>query len=81
MPDKIEDFINTVLDGMVIDDQLRNRISQDLRSHITEASQNQSEDEVLQRMGDPIEVAREFMESIYENKSEVSAVSAVSASG
>ena len=71
MPDKIESFINNVLDGMVIDDHLRRRISQDLRSHIIEASQDQNEDEVLEKMGDPVEVASEFMDSIYENKSEI----------
>ncbi len=71
MTEQIESFIGEVLNGMVIDDPLKKRIAQDLRSHITEASRNQSVDEVLGKMGSPTEVAREFMESVYEDKSEV----------
>jgi hypothetical protein len=71
MNDQVESFISEVLEGMVIDEPMKRRIAQDLRSHITEASRNQSVEEVLGKMGSPTEVAREFMDSVYEEKSEV----------
>lgn len=71
MDEKIQGFINDVIAGIVVDDKLQGRIAQDLRSHITEASLSQSVDQVIDKMGDPTEVAREFMDSIYEDKSEV----------
>ncbi|HEX3047052.1 MAG TPA: hypothetical protein VHY08_20030 [Bacillota bacterium] len=71
MSEQVESFINEVLERMVVDDQLKKRIAQDLRSHITEASRNQSVEEVLGQMGGAAEVAREFMDSVYEDKSEV----------
>ncbi len=71
MQDKIEDFINKVIDRLVVDEQLKTRIGQDLRAHINEASLSRNEEEVLGKMGSPSEVAREFMDSIYENKNEV----------
>ncbi len=57
MDNKIESFINNVTDGLVVDDKLKKRIAQDLRLHITEASINQSIDAVLNKMGNPAEVA------------------------
>jgi hypothetical protein len=71
MNEKVEEFIQAVLDGMAIDEHLKKRIAQDLRSHITEASQNQSVEEALAKMGSPTEVAREFLDSVYEDKSEM----------
>ncbi len=71
MENKIEGFINRVIDGLVVDDGLKKRIAQDLRLHITEASSNEDIDIVINKMGNPAEVAVEFMDSVYENKSEV----------
>ncbi len=71
MDDRIESYINRVIDGIVVGDKLKKRIAQDLRSHITDASINQNIDDVLGRMGDPARVSAEFMDSVYENKSEV----------
>ncbi len=71
MNNKIENYVNTILENMVVDEKLKERIAQDLRAHINEASQKQSMDEVLGRMGSPDEVACEFMDTIYQDKNEV----------
>jgi hypothetical protein len=71
MNEKIDSYINTIIENMVIDDGLKERVAQDLHTHINEASQEQSVDEILGKIGSPEEVAREFMETIYEDKNEV----------
>jgi hypothetical protein len=71
MKGKIEDFIDNVIEGLVVGSKLKKRIAADLQSHINEALISRNEDNVLDMMGSPAEVAREFMDSIYENKNEV----------
>jgi hypothetical protein len=71
MNDKMERYITTILENMVVDEKLKERVAQDLRGHINEASQKKSMDEVLDKMGSPDEVAREFMDTIYQDKNEV----------
>ncbi|HEX3027748.1 MAG TPA: hypothetical protein VHT34_00225 [Clostridia bacterium] len=71
MSDKIKAYIDSVLDKMLIDERMKIRIEKDLYSHIYSASESESIDEVLKKMGDPKDVAREFMNTIYEDKEEV----------
>lgn len=71
MVDRVEAYIREVISCMVVEDGLKHRIASDLRTHIQTACETDSVEVVLRRMGSPTEVAREFMDSIYEDKSEV----------
>jgi hypothetical protein len=70
MKNKIDSYINAVMENMVIDERLKERVARDLHTHINEASQEQNLDTILDKMGSPEEVASEFMETIYEDKNE-----------
>ena len=48
MNDKIDSYINTIIENMVIDEGLKERVAQDLHTHINEASQEQSVDVILE---------------------------------
>jgi len=71
MVDRVEAYIGEVINCMVVEDGLKHRIASDLRTHIQTACETDSVEVVLNRMGSPAEVAKEFMDSIYEDKSEV----------
>jgi hypothetical protein len=67
----VEDFIKEVVNHIVAEDRIKERISKDLYLHIQEASQQEDINTVLRKMGTPEAVAKEFMDTIYEDKSEV----------
>lgn len=67
----IDHYVEEVLFNIVADDKMKNRIKSDLTLQLNEAGQSENIEEVLRRMGDPKDVAKEFMDSIYENKSEI----------
>ena len=71
MNDRIENYINDLLGYLVIEEKMKERITRDLRSHINEAVIHEDLETVLNRMGSPKEMAREFMDSIYEDKDAV----------
>jgi hypothetical protein len=48
---------------------MKMRIKGDLTLQLNDAAESESIEEVLRKMGDPEDVAREFMDSIYEGKS------------
>jgi hypothetical protein len=68
---KIDNYVETVLSSIIADDKLKERIKSDLYLHLNEAACDKNIDEVITRMGAPKEVAREFMDSIYEDKTEI----------
>ncbi len=68
---KITRYVNEVLSYIIADGKMKNRIKDDLTSQLNEASNTEDIDEVIHRMGDPRDVAREFMDSIYDDKSEL----------
>jgi len=68
---KINRYVNEVLSCIIADSKTKERIRKDLVSQLSEAAHTEDIDSVLARMGDPKEVAREFMDSIYENKGEL----------
>lgn len=61
---KIKSYVNEVLSFITADEKTKNRISKDLYSHIYEASQNDDLDWVLNDMGNPQDVALDFMENL-----------------
>lgn len=71
MKNRIEEYIGEVMNHLVVEERMRKRIEADLRAHITEESDGRDVDQVLARMGLPEDVAREFMDSIYEDKSDI----------
>lgn len=71
MRSNVDAYVAAVLECIVADDGLKKRIEKDLLSHINEASAREREEDILLRMGKPEEVAREFMDNIYENKEDV----------
>ncbi|HEX2946999.1 MAG TPA: transcriptional regulator [Clostridia bacterium] len=68
---KIDNYVNEVLDCIIADNDMKRRIASDLTLQLNEAARAEDIDDVLERMGTPKEVAKEFMDSIYENKSEL----------
>jgi hypothetical protein len=71
MDPRIESYINEVLENLIAEDSMKRRIAKDLSAHISDACQRDSITAVLERMGNPREVAREFMDTIYEDKDAV----------
>jgi len=67
---KINRYVKEVLSYIIADSKMKERIREDLTSQLNEAARTEDIDSVIARMGDPKQVAREFMDSIYENKSE-----------
>lgn len=68
---KIDLYVQDVLDNILADEKMKERIKSDLTLQLNEACETEDVDVVLAGMGSPAEVAREFMDSIYENKSEI----------
>lgn len=68
---KIDNYVNEVLDNIIAEEDMKKRIKSDLYSHLYEVSQGENIDNIIKKMGDPKEVAKEFMESIYEDKTEL----------
>lgn len=68
---KIDLYVNEVLSHIIADNKMKSRIRDDLTSQLNESAAAEDIDEVLYRMGDPKEVAKEFMDSMYEDKSEL----------
>lgn len=68
---KIDRYVNEVLSHIIADNKMKARIKDDLTSQLNELAALEDIDAVLGRMGDPKEVAREFMDSMYEDKSEL----------
>lgn len=64
MDNKIKNYVNDVLSFITTDKKNKNRIEKDLYSHIYEASQSEDLDWVLNNMGNPKDVAIEFMDNI-----------------
>lgn len=69
--DRINRYVNEVLSFIIADNKTKERIREDLVLQLSEATRTEDTDSVLARLGDPREVAREFMDSIYEDKSEL----------
>ncbi|MTI95509.1 MAG: hypothetical protein FH749_08460 [Firmicutes bacterium] len=70
MSEMVNLYIQDVMAHLMVDDEMKRRIEKDLQAHIAELSEHDSIERVLERMGAPEDVAREFMDSIYEDKSE-----------
>lgn len=68
---RIDNYVDEVLSNIVADENMKKRIKSDLTVQLNEVSQSEDIEEVLKRMGDPKDVAKEFMDSIYDNKSEI----------
>lgn len=68
---RINAYVNEVLSYIVADNKMKKRIREDLIAQLNEAARTQDIDSVITEMGDPKEVAREFMDSIYDDKSEL----------
>lgn len=68
---QINNYVNEVLSYIVADRNMKMRIKSDLALQLEEAAQRENLEDVLQRMGDPKDVAKEFMDSIYEDKGEI----------
>jgi len=68
---RIDSYVDEVLYNIVADRNMKKRIKSDLILQLNEASQIDNIEDVLKRMGAPEDVAKEFMDSIYENKSEI----------
>ena len=71
MDNRIMEYVNQVMGSVVAEESMKERIRKDLHVHIEDACTRQSVDEVLESMGSPEDVSREFMENIYENKDEI----------
>jgi hypothetical protein len=69
--DRIKSYVNEVLSYIIADNRMKKRIRDDLLSQLNEAANTEDIDSVIGRMGDPKDVAREFMDSIYDDKSEI----------
>ena len=65
---QINSYVNEVLDHIDADKSMKMRIKSDLTLQLNDAAQSENIEDVLQRMGDPKDVAKEFMDSIYEGK-------------
>lgn len=70
MSDKVNLYIQDVLAHLMVDAEMKRRIEKDLHAHIAELSEHDDTERVLWQMGAPEAVAREFMDSIYDDKSE-----------
>ncbi len=68
---QIDNYVNQVLEYIIADRDMKERIANDLTLQLEEAARSENIDDVIGRMGEPKEVAKEFMDTIYENKSEL----------
>lgn len=71
MAETVKAYVSTVMDNLVVEAKLKKRIEADLLAQIAEESENSDVALVLERMGPPEAVAREFMDSIYEDKTQI----------
>lgn len=69
--ERINKYVDEVLSYIIADSKMKKRIKDDLLLQLNEAANTEDIDAVIERMGDPKDVAREFMDSIYDNKSEL----------
>ena len=67
---QIDNYVNEVLDHIDADRKMKMRIKADLTLQLNDAAESEEVEEVLKKMGDPMNVAMEFMETIYEGKDE-----------
>ncbi len=67
---QIDNYVNEVLTYIDADKKMKMRIKADLTLQLSHAAESESIEDVLKKMGDPRNVALEFMESIYEGKDE-----------
>ncbi|QNO14194.1 transcriptional regulator [Alkalicella caledoniensis] len=68
---KAELYVQQVIDNMAVDGKMKERIRKDLFQHIDEASIEKDMETILENMGDPKEVAKDFMDTLYQDKDEV----------
>jgi hypothetical protein len=65
---QINSYVNEVLSYIDTDKSMKMRFKSDLTLQLNDAAESESIEEVLKKMGDPKDVAREFMDSINEGK-------------
>lgn len=63
-------YVESVLDHIAADQAMKRRIEKDLLSHVNEVCGDADLSSIIEKMGQPEEVAREFMDNIYEDKEE-----------
>lgn len=68
---KIDIYVNEVLSNIIADENMKERIKSDLYLHLREVDQRGDLDHILKKMGNPKDVSKEFMDSIYEDKTEI----------
>lgn len=68
---KIDSYVNEVLSYIIADRKMKKRIKDDLLLQLSEAARTESIDAVIERMGDPRDVARDFMDSMYDSKNDL----------
>ncbi|MDF2891850.1 MAG: transcriptional regulator, family protein [Clostridia bacterium] len=71
MSTTIKAYVDSVLEHIAADSKMKNRIEKDLTSHINEICSEGDLVEITNKMGSPEEVAKEFMENIYDSKEEI----------
>ena len=71
MSNNVKVYVDLVLEKISADSSMRRRIEKDLTSHINEISSEESLEEIIDRMGQPEDVAKEFMDNIYDDKEAV----------
>ena len=70
MDERITSYVDEVIDNIIAEDRIKEKIRQDLYENMNDACENSSVEDVLRNMGDPKETAENFMDEIYD-KSEV----------
>jgi len=71
MKSLINAYVEAVLENIAADENMKKRIEKDLIAHINEACGEADQDTIIRKMGAPKEVAKEFMDNIYEDKEDV----------
>lgn len=67
----VNTYVEAVLENIAADENMKKRIEKDLLSHINEACGEADLDTIIRKMGVPKDVAKEFMDNIYEDKEDV----------
>lgn len=70
MRNNINGYVAEVMSCISADPRMKKRIEKDLLSHISELCREDENIDIVERMGEPEEVAREFMENIYTDRAE-----------
>lgn len=65
---RIDNYVNEVIRHIDADRKMKTRIKADLTLQLNDAAEAGNMDEVLEKMGEPEEVAKEFMDTIYDSK-------------